>query len=468
MKKTGGILLLHAILVLSSPGAYAQESGTAERGVKAAPTPADICVYHGENVDEYFFVEPLVDPNAPGKTASATFRITFVDESAADPWPEAAEAAFTYAAAIWGGLITSAVPINVEAAWRALGNCSGNDFALGAAGPNFVWNNFTNAPRADTWYPDALADALSGSDLGEGDFDIVAEFNRSCGPRGSDRWYFGTDADTPAGTVDFVSVAVHELGHGLGFFGSADVDDGNARNGTECDGAAGTGCLGLGADADPVIYDRFAEDGNGTNLLSLSSPSTSLAVALIGDQGGGVFFDGPGAAQANGGIPAALYAPDPFEAGASYSHLDEDAFDGGPHALMTPFLAQAEAIHDPGEIVCGLFRDMGWTLASGCGSLATEIEDEEPSAALVEFSQVFPNPFNPQTHFTLTLAEEQRVMIAVFDLLGRRVAQLHEGRLAAGGMHRFTFEAGNLPSGLYLIRVVGETFSEVRSATLLK
>lgn len=457
------LILICVLLTLAPLWAYAQD-----HGVKAAPTPADICVYQGENIDAHFFVEPLADPEASGKTASATFDVTFVDESASDPWPEAAKAAFEYAAAIWAGLITSAVPINVEATWADLGSCSGNQFSLGAAGPNFVRSNFAGAPRANTWYPDALADALNGSDLGEGDFDIIAEFNRRCGPNSADRWYLGTDANTPAGRIDLVSVAVHELGHGLGFFGSADVDDGNAGNGTECNGAAGTGCLGLGNAADPVIYDRFTEDGNGTSLLSLSSPSTSLAVALVGDQGGGIFFDGPSAAQANGGAPPALYAVDPFEAGASYSHLDEDAFDGTPHALMTPFLAQAEAIHDPGEIVCGLFRDMGWTVTASCGSLATTIQDEEPVPATVELSAVFPNPFNPQTQFTLSLAEEQHVTIAVFDLLGRRVTQLHEGRLTAGSVHRFTFEAGDLPSGLYLIRVVGETFNAVRSATLLK
>ena len=80
----------------------------------------------------------------------------------------------------------------------------------------------------------------------------------------------------------------------------------------------------------------------------------------------------------------------------------------------------------------------------------------------------FPNPFNPRTTFTLTVAESQRVTVAVFDVLGRRVALLHDGLVAAGAPLRFTFDAGNLPSGVYLYRADGERFSASRRMTLLK
>ncbi len=51
----------------------------------------------------------------------------------------------------------------------------------------------------------------------------------------------------------------------------------------------------------------------------------------------------------------------------------------------------------------------------------------------------------------LALAEASEVTVAVFDVLGRRVAVLHEGQTEAG-THRLAFDGAALPSGVYLVR----------------
>ena len=90
--------------------------------------------------------------------------------------------------------------------------------------------------------------------------------------------------------------------------------------------------------------------------------------------------------------------------------------------------------------------------------------DEQPALAVV-----YPNPFNPQTTLTLTLAQAQRVQVDVFNALGQRMAVLHEGTLSANTPHRFTFEGAGNASGLYLIRSVGEHFGQIsRAVTLVK
>ena len=83
-------------------------------------------------------------------------------------------------------------------------------------------------------------------------------------------------------------------------------------------------------------------------------------------------------------------------------------------------------------------------------------------------SQSYPNPFNPKTQFTLTVTQSQHVRAAVYDVQGRRLAQLHDGLLSAHDEHVMTFEAPGLPTGIYLIRVAGETFRATRSVVLLK
>ena len=82
-------------------------------------------------------------------------------------------------------------------------------------------------------------------------------------------------------------------------------------------------------------------------------------------------------------------------------------------------------------------------------------------------SQAYPNPFNPQTTFTLSLREPSHVRIAVYDVLGRQVAQLHEGLLSANS-HTFSFDASHLASGTYLLRVDCEHLVETQRLLLLK
>ncbi|GIV58759.1 MAG: hypothetical protein KatS3mg042_1672 [Rhodothermaceae bacterium] len=64
----------------------------------------------------------------------------------------------------------------------------------------------------------------------------------------------------------------------------------------------------------------------------------------------------------------------------------------------------------------------------------------------------YPNPFNTSTALRFTLPADAHVMIAVYDVLGRQVAQLLDERRVAG-THQIRWQAGNLPSGLYLYRV---------------
>ena len=99
--------------------------------------------------------------------------------------------------------------------------------------------------------------------------------------------------------------------------------------------------------------------------------------------------------------------------------------------------------------------------------LPTAVE-EPPEIPAYSLSEVYPNPFNPEARFTLALGHSQQVQIVVYDVLGREVARLQEGRLAAQQPYTFSVAGHRWASGLYLIRVVGETFNAVRHVVLVK
>ena len=117
-----------------------------------------------------------------------------------------------------------------------------------------------------------------------------------------------------------------------------------------------------------------------------------------------------------------------------------------------------------------LAAEVGGTVISWYENLtiATAAELPEALPERYDLSPTYPNPFNHNTAFTLTLARRQHVTVAVFDLLGHRVARLHEGLLPAGEAHRFVFEAGALPSGVYLYRVTAAEFATVRHVVLMR
>ena len=79
----------------------------------------------------------------------------------------------------------------------------------------------------------------------------------------------------------------------------------------------------------------------------------------------------------------------------------------------------------------------------------------------------YPNPFNPTTTIPFTVPADGRAVLAVYDVLGRRVATLFDGVQAAGA-HGVAFRADGLPSGLYLIRLEAPGFQQTRPVTLMK
>ncbi len=88
-----------------------------------------------------------------------------------------------------------------------------------------------------------------------------------------------------------------------------------------------------------------------------------------------------------------------------------------------------------------------------------------PRAAAL--SAAHPNPFRGTATVTLLLPQAQRVEVALFDVLGRRVMVLHEGPLGSGS-HALVLDGSGLGSGVYVVRAQGEGFTAARRVTLVR
>ncbi|MFH0766267.1 MAG: T9SS type A sorting domain-containing protein [Calditrichota bacterium] len=80
---------------------------------------------------------------------------------------------------------------------------------------------------------------------------------------------------------------------------------------------------------------------------------------------------------------------------------------------------------------------------------------------------VSPNPFNDEAIIKVRLSESQFVEIAVYDIAGRLKEQIIKSSLAVGE-HQWLWNAGHLPTGIYLVKLSVQSGSTVQKIALLK
>jgi len=87
--------------------------------------------------------------------------------------------------------------------------------------------------------------------------------------------------------------------------------------------------------------------------------------------------------------------------------------------------------------------------------ILTTVENEsqdEPLPMMVRLAQNYPNPFNPTTNISYTLTHTVPVSLRVFNTLGQEVALLVNEQKEAG-YYQATWNASNVPSGIYFYRL---------------
>ena len=84
-----------------------------------------------------------------------------------------------------------------------------------------------------------------------------------------------------------------------------------------------------------------------------------------------------------------------------------------------------------------------------------------------ELYQNSPNPFNPSTKISFSLAETGRVNVSVYNVIGQKVAELVNQTMESG-IHNVDFNASNFTSGLYIYRLETPNYSKTMKMLLIK
>jgi hypothetical protein len=260
-------------------------------------------------------------PQSVSLAATTTGSLGF--EVSASGSTTAQNTANTFTTALWGSVLSGPVPVTVSITFSDLG--VGNENVIGQSWEPAVYRS------GSIYYPSALRNQKAGYDINKQMSDIRLEFNTRY------TFYYGTNGVCPSGQIDYVSVLLHEICHGLGFYATIAPDTGVYENGP----------------SSPFIFDTLLFY-RGTRVTKLSS--TVRAASLISDA---LYWDGTNAVKANNGNRIKIYAPTTYQSGSSGSHWDDDI-------TFSTFMKHAYhgVVHTFSSRKLGAMKDLGWTLVS--------------------------------------------------------------------------------------------------------
>jgi len=204
------------------------------------------------------------------------------------------------------------------------------------------------------------------------------------------------------------------------------------------------------------ISQEFSVTPLDTNKFLLVAQSGSSVIVKTGNSPVGTF----GIAHTIYGCPEVVNNPNIFvynaKAHPSLSTNDELLISYNVNSLSLSELLSDAGIYRPRFIAMKLDNSTG-------------ITDGGKNNAIKGFAlgQNYPNPFNPVTSIQFTIAEPCKVILKVYDILGREVAQLVNDYLPSG-MHSVQFNATSLPSGVYCYRIEAGNYSAGRKMILIK
>jgi hypothetical protein len=242
----------------------------------------------------------------------------------------------------WGKKLAGKVAIDIQIDLTPM--------SPGTLGGSYLQPEFLHT-QTNTWYPPSLYNQIVGYDATT-QRDIRIEMNSNYS------WYYGLDAATPSNLMDYVTVMLHEVNHGLGFTDNIFYETGNSNNGVffyiEGDDIFGTDY--------PNVFSRQLFQG--TSGPCISELSKSARAALI--TSGNLYAGRPGSKllAANGGNRVKMYAPNPYEDGSSVCHWD---YWVSFKTFMRYAFDKGESWHTIGTREIGILVDMGWIENSSTG-----------------------------------------------------------------------------------------------------
>jgi len=281
----------------------------------------------------------FIDHSPNGKGLSDPTPVTPVGGNTATTRGQARRNALIRAGELWGARLNSPIPIRVGVYFITKdGDCD----ALANAGPRNLFSDFPNSPRPGVYYSAAQAEAIARAHIGDPDEEEIGiTFNSGYDDgicSSGERYYSYSLIDNDFRKFNFLAVAMHEIGHGLGF-GISDV-----------------------------YYDVMYDEATGKFYPDLTDEEQDAALRSNGE----LVFNAPHINSAAPALTAGLsagghvrvFAPsdDTVRAGSAGVHFDVRV---SPHTMLQASVDPRDSPAQGTNLALCVLKDMGWPINAG-------------------------------------------------------------------------------------------------------
>ncbi len=164
-----------------------------------------------------------------------------------------------------------------------------------------------------------------------------------------------------------------------------------------------------------------------------------------------------------------------FNIGGSQGSWQNDPITGDAYAYYTwqpnipddPF-GDPFGNGDPGFY--NLNNSQYWAVLNFISGPLDVREEESPFGSPTAYNllQNYPNPFNPSTTIKFELPKQSAVYLKIYNVVGEEIATLVNGEVLGNGTYSVTFDASNLPSGVYFYELRSDNVVQSKKMILLK
>lgn len=363
---------------------------------------------------------------------SATFSITaqtiggaFSFTISGSTIPVGMTAALTRAGQRWTNYLNITVPVKINI---ILINFSAAPFSGLTLGNGR--QNFSNAPVSNYLYPTALANQIAGTELNPGEADMDIYINLATA------MHYGTGKPNNS-HEDFMTLIMHEMGHGLGFTSTGYVNSNNEGSFGNVPASAlaplTTTFPWRGQDGAPTIYDKFIIKQSHNHLIGLQ-PNNTVA---LGDsiKNNANYFDGPSFANSsNGGNPVKLSGgTGSFVLGVDLLHLNDNIC----NSIMSYCWGMGDTVRKPANWELGILKEIGWnTVPINVSELSNENN-----------THIYPNPADNQ----IMVSAQHIKSVSLSTIQSQVISEVKNTDFNTAPV---TIDTQHLKSGIYFISIV--------------
>ena len=287
----------------------------------------------------------------PAAVAAVTWSFDYTDSTEFDTSAIglARRASLEAAAAVVGSWLNHTATVTMKVT-----SSNSNTDTLASAGSNFP-DEAVNGFTSSGYVRSKILTGVGNPSGADGEVDCNFFHN----------WALGDTVG--ANAYDFKSTMMHELLHALGF------SSGIWQDGTDAfetpPGSPGVWPL----------FDKFLTNAAGTPIINRTTFALSASLWNAASIGGGtvsnplpngLYFSGPNAMAANGGMPIPLYSPNPWEEGSSGSHLD-DFFFASQNLMMEAATDTGLGARTLTAFEFGILKDLGYSVNTPVPTVAS-------------------------------------------------------------------------------------------------